>query len=92
MRHLGERYRQPARLFFDLYSTALSKVERGRRQDLTDVILLLQHRRVAWDRLEAMFDEILPQMGVASLRQDPDEFAANFQALSGLWRMAGGTP
>jgi hypothetical protein len=76
---------------FDPYSTALSKVERARRQDLIDVVLLLQHRRIEWARLESMFREVQPQLGLSSLRQDPVEFARNFEALAELWRLAGGT-
>jgi hypothetical protein len=75
---------------FDWYSNALSKIERGRRQDLEDAVALLQHERIEWRRLESMFHEILPLMG-KSLRQKPGEFALNFQALAALWHSAGGT-
>lgn len=76
---------------FDLYSTALSKIERGRVQDLEDVLTLLRAGRLDWDRLHAYFDEILPRMGQHSLRQDPVEFEQNFQALAALWRAAPGS-
>ena len=75
---------------FDLYSTALSKIERGRSQDLADVILLLQNRRLDWGQLAGFFREILPQVGLRSLRQDPEEFEKNFRALEAMWRAAGG--
>src|SRR5438128_2045596 len=38
---------------FDLYSMALSKIERGRQQDQMDVIALLKSNRLKWDRLQA---------------------------------------
>jgi len=77
---------------FDHYSTALSKIERGRTQDLADVILLLQARRIDWAQLDTFFREILPRMGTQSLKQDPVEFEKNFRALEGMWRTSGGLP
>jgi hypothetical protein len=77
---------------FDLYSTALSKIERGRRQDLQDVVLLLQHRRINWDDLARQYREILPQMEQKSLSRDAAEFENNYGALASLWRAAGGNP
>jgi hypothetical protein len=85
-------YGQVDAFHFDLYSTALSKIERGRVQDLRDVVLLLQDRRIKWQDLERYFHEILPKMGLKSLRQDPAEFEKNFRALEALWRAAGGNP
>jgi hypothetical protein len=85
------RYGQVEVFHFDWYSNALSKIERGRQQDLADVVALLQHERIEWSRLEAMFHEILPLMGKKSLRQKPGDFALNFQALQALWHSAGGT-
>jgi len=84
------RFEQLDVFHFDLYSTALGKIERGRRQDLVDVVLLLQNRRIEWARLEGFFQEILPQMGLRSLRQDPKEFEKNFRALEKMWRQAPG--
>ena len=73
---------------FDLYSTALSKIERGRVQDIEDVLALLRAGRIKWDRLKELFDEILPRMGKESLRQDPVEFGQNFEALEAMRRSA----
>jgi hypothetical protein len=73
-------------LHFDLYSMALSKIERGREQDFEDVITLLRAGRIEWDRLVGYFQEILPQMGKLSLRQDPAEFEQKFHALEALWQ------
>ena len=50
---------------FDLYSTALSKVARGRVQDVEDVLALLSAGRLAWDKLNACFRDVLPRMGSA---------------------------
>jgi hypothetical protein len=66
---------------FDLYSVALSKIERGRDQDFADVLILLSTGRLQWERLKAFFEEILPRMGEHSLRQDPLEFQENFRTL-----------
>lgn len=71
---------------FDLYSTALSKIERGTEQDFADVLMLLQAGRLEWQQLEKFFQEILPRMGTQSLKQDPVEFEKNFRALEGMWR------
>jgi hypothetical protein len=75
---------------FDLYSTALSKIERGTEQDFADVQALLKAKRIEWKKLAAYFEEVLPQMGLKSLKQDPENFERNFRALERLWRAAGG--
>ncbi len=85
------RYGQVDVFHFDFYSTSLSKIERGRRQDLDDVITLLTNKRIEWVQLESMFHEILPLMRYKSLRQKPAEFSGNFEALRALWHSAGGT-
>jgi Nucleotidyltransferase of unknown function (DUF6036) len=74
---------------FDLYSTALSKVERGSEQDFADVLSLLQAGRIEWAKLRDFFTEILGEFGAHSLKQDPIEFEQNFRALAG---MAGEAP
>lgn len=84
------RYGELDVFHFDLYSMALSKIERGRRQDQLDVIALLESKRLNWDRLQAMYAEILPLIGQKSLKQDPEVFALNFSATEALWRQAGG--
>jgi len=66
---------------YDLYSTALSKIERGRTQDIEDVLDLLRAGRIRWEELSSFFDEILPAVGTAGLRQDPEAFRANFEHL-----------
>lgn len=76
---------------FDLYSTALSKIERGTEQDFADVLALLKARRVEWATLEQCFHEILPRFGAHSLKQDPADFEKKFRALEQKWRAAGGS-
>ncbi len=71
---------------FDPYSSSLSKIERGRTQDLEDVLALLRARYISWEELARAFNEILPRVGTESLKQDPDEFAANFQVVAKMWR------
>ena len=77
---------------FDLYSAALSRLARGREQDYQDVVALLRMKRIAWPKLNEYYQEILPQMGLRTLKQDPFEFELNFGALETQWRSAGGNP
>ena len=85
------RFGQVDVFHFDWYSTALSKIERGRQQDLADVVAALKNQRVVWARLESMYLEVLPFLGRHRLYQDPKDFALNFGALAALWHSAGGT-
>ena len=66
---------------FDLYSSALSKIERGNEVDFDDVISLLKNGRVEWNQLEKYYDEILPLYGKESLKQDPEQIRRNFGIL-----------
>ena len=75
---------------FDLYSVTLSKIERGRVQDMEDVLTLLQAGQIEWTQLRNCFEDILPRFGQESLRQDPIEFQDNFRALETLWRERSG--
>jgi hypothetical protein len=81
-----ERFGMLDVLHFDLYSTALSKIERGREQDFDDVLALLRAGQMDWDKLVECFKEILPRMGQHSLKQNPVKFEQNFQTLEALWR------
>ncbi len=81
-----ERFENIDVFHFDLYSTALSKIERGQTQDYDDVLALLQAGKIDWTQLEEFFKEILPKMGQHSLKQDPVEFEENFRQLETLWR------
>ena len=75
------RYGQLDVFHFDLYSMALSKIGRGTEPDFSDVLALLHSGRIDWETLAACFAEILPHVGTASLRQDPEEFQRKFDAL-----------
>ena len=79
------RYGQLDVFHFDLYSTALSKIERGTEPDFEDVLALLRAQRIEWRQLERYFEEIIPQMGQRSLKQDPKAFQAKFEALREKW-------
>ena len=80
------RYGQLDVFHFDVYSTALSKIERGNENDFADVLALLQTDRLEMSKLEQYFAEILLRYATESLKQDPIEFQRKFAALVDLWR------
>lgn len=84
-RYIG-RYGQLDVFHFDLYSMALSKVERGTAEDFADVLALLRDGRIEMSALEIYMTEILPRFATASLKRDPDEFQVKFAALKRMWR------
>lgn len=84
------RYGQLDVFHFDLYSTALSKIERGTENDFADVLSLLRSGRLQMSQLNAFFDEILPQFATRSLRRNPDNFRRKFTLLTQLWNEANG--
>jgi hypothetical protein len=59
---------------FDLYSTSLSKIERGTEEDFADVLSLLRSGRINMQKLTSDFEKILPAVEVTSLKQDPQQF------------------
>ena len=70
---------------FDLYSMALSKIERGRDADFADVLALLKAGRIDFDQLTNSFERILPSAGARSLKADPVEFQRKFEYLKKTW-------
>jgi hypothetical protein len=67
---------------FDLYSMALSKIERGTERDFQDVLALLRAGRLNMEQLASMFAEILPRVATEGLGgMDPDVFAEHFHYL-----------
>jgi hypothetical protein len=80
------RYGQLDVFHFDMYSTALSKIERGTENDFADVLSLLQNERLEMAKLVAYFDEILQHYATDSLKQDPVEFQRKFSVLLEMWR------
>jgi hypothetical protein len=69
---------------FDPYSTALSKIERGTEVDFDDVRALLKNKKIEWEKLQQFYQEILPQYGQKSLKQDPSRIRRNFEILKKL--------
>ena len=70
---------------FDVYSVALSKIERGRDADFADVLALLEAGWLDFRTLKRCFEEILPQIGERSLKDDPQEFQRKFAYLEKTW-------
>ncbi|MCS7059892.1 MAG: DUF6036 family nucleotidyltransferase [Anaerolineae bacterium] len=66
---------------FDLYSTALSKIERGREGDFQDVLAMLQGGQISLEELKAAFQNILPRFERESLKRDPERIKRNFALL-----------
>jgi hypothetical protein len=64
---------------FDLYTIALSKIARGFEADLEDVVFMLRQDLVAFDELERLFKEVLPQAPQADII--PSEFKDYFAQL-----------
>lgn len=73
---------------FDLYSMALSKIERGRDEDLSDVLLLLAKHEIEMLQLENSFAEILPVFETHSLKGNPVAFQKKFNALLAMWQQS----
>ncbi len=68
---------------FDFYSQALSKIERGHRQDLVDVQAMLGGGLVEPDRLRESFEAIRPEL-FRYPAVDPESFARQMnEALAG---------
>ncbi len=71
--------------YFDFYSIALSKIERGNDRDIADVKLLMQHGMVTPDELDKAYQEVLVQLGKGRYpRITPQRFAERYQALRRL--------
>jgi len=83
------RYGQLDVFHFDLYSTALSKIERGTENDFADVLSLLRNERLEMTKLAAHFEEILPLFATRSLRKNPDNFQRKFALLIEMWNENG---
>ena len=84
------RYGQLEVFHFDLYSTALSKIERGTEDDFIDVLALLESGRLEMGQLAAHFTEVLARFATDSLRQDPEEFESKFAVVTHLWNEENG--
>jgi hypothetical protein len=70
---------------FDLYSMALSKIERGTERDFQDVVALIQSGRIDLAELDAAFHEILPRVATEGMAgMDPDIFVEHYRYLRSL--------
>ncbi|MCS6773964.1 MAG: hypothetical protein NZ693_07625, partial [Thermoflexales bacterium] len=67
------------------YSTALSKIERGREGDFQDVLLMLRTGQIDFAELKDAFEQIMPRIERESLKRNPDRFRRNFAALTSMW-------
>ena len=65
---------------FDFYSQALSKIERGFRQDLEDVEQMLASGLVTAEKLRALYEQIEPQL-YRYPAIDPRDFRRRVEAL-----------
>lgn len=66
---------------FDLYSQALSKIERGFAQDLEDVETMIERKLVEPDRLRALYEQIEPEL-YRYPAIEPSVFRRKVEALS----------
>ena len=80
------RYGKLEVFHFDLYSMALSKIERGTESDFEDVLILLHSGRIDMPDLSQYFEEIMTRYGPESIKQDPVEYRSKFEILSKMWQ------
>jgi hypothetical protein len=78
------RFGQVDVFHFDLYSTALSKIERGREGDFQDVLAMLRSTQIEMSELRDAFANILPRVEAESLKRNPERFKRNFAALEAM--------
>jgi hypothetical protein len=65
--------------YFDFYSIALSKIQRGSTSDMQDVKLLLERGIITLQELDAAYNEVLPQVGKGRYnRLDLRQFAERY--------------
>ncbi len=68
--------------YFDFYSIALSKMERGNSRDIADVKLLVEQGIIALDELDNAYQEVLAQLGKGRYpRVTPKRFTERYQAV-----------
>ncbi len=82
-KHVG-RFGQVDVFHFDLYSSALSKIERGREGDYQDVMSLLHSGQIEMKELRQAFDNIMPRVERESLKRNPERFRRNFAVVEQL--------
>jgi hypothetical protein len=68
--------------YFDFYSIALSKIERGNNRDIADVKLLVKQGIVSLDELDVAYQEVLSQLGQGRYpRITPQRFSERYSAV-----------
>lgn len=71
--------------YFDFYSIALSKIERGNNRDLMDVRLLVHQGIITLQELDVAYSEVLAQLGKGRYpRITPQRFSERYQAIRKL--------
>jgi len=79
------RYGTVDGFYFDFYSVALAKIQRGNTRDINDVRLLVQQKIITLQGLDAAYKEVLPQVGNCPYAWlDPEHFAERYAALRQL--------
>ena len=83
--HYVGRYGMIDVFYFDFYSIALSKIQRGSTRDINDVRLLIQQGVITLEGLDAAYQDVLPRVGKRPYnRLDPAQFAARYQTIRQL--------
>ncbi len=71
--------------YFDFYSIALSKIERGSTADINDVKLLVQQGIIDLQELDNAYNEVLPRVGKRPYnRLDPQKFVEHYTSVRQL--------
>lgn len=71
--------------YFDFYSIALSKIERGSTSDINDVMLLVRQGIITLQELDNAYNEVLPRVGKRPYnRLDPQKFAERYTSIRQL--------
>ena len=79
------RYGKIDVFYFDFYSIALSKIERGNTRDIADVKLLIEQGIITLDELDRAYQEVLAQLGKGRYpRITPQRFRERYQAMRRL--------
>lgn len=79
------RYGKIDVFYFDFYSIALSKIERGNNRDIADVKLLIEQGIITLDTLDQSYQEVLAQLGKGRYpRVTPQRFKGRYQAIRQL--------
>ena len=83
--HYVDRYGQIEVFYFDFYSIALSKIERGTTRDIEDVKLLVQQQRIGLDELDTAYQEVFAQLSKGRYpKVTPERFAERYAAVRPL--------